>query len=54
VHTKEDAAVLKNNFKVCRWEDVRCGDILYLEEGDHFPADMILLMSSEENGECFV
>ena len=25
-----------------------------VEEGEHFPGDMVLLMSSAENGECFV
>jgi len=25
-----------------------------IEEGEHFPADMVILTSSAENGECFV
>lgn len=36
------------------WADVKCGDIILIEEGENFPADCVLLISSAENGECFV
>lgn len=45
---------MRSYFKEKLWADVKCGDILLIEEGEHFPADMVILMSSAENGECFV
>ncbi|KAJ1917674.1 hypothetical protein H4219_003086 [Mycoemilia scoparia] len=37
-----------------KWKDVRIGDVVYLESGDHIPADMIILSTSSEEGECYV
>jgi len=54
VHSKEDTAILKSNFTEVRWADIKCGDIILLLEGEHLPADLVFLMSSAENGECFV
>ena len=51
---KEDADILKSNFTSCRWQDVKCGDLIFLRDGEHLPADIVFLMSSEDNGECFV
>jgi P-type E1-E2 ATPase len=45
---------LKKNFTPSGWRDIRCGDIIFLQDGDHLPADVVFLMSSQENGECFV
>ena len=33
---------------------MKCGDIVLVEDGENFPADIVLLLSSAENGECFV
>eukprot|EP00347_Sterkiella_histriomuscorum_P004736 403359304 len=41
-------------FSEKQWCDVKCGDIVYLKDGENFPADVLILMSSAENGECFV
>lgn len=41
-------------FTEVKWADVKCGDILLIEEGEYFPADAVLLISSAENDECFV
>lgn len=54
VHSKEDTAILKSNFTEVRWADIKCGDIVFLQEGEHLPADLVFLMSSADNGECFV
>jgi P-type E1-E2 ATPase len=51
---KEDSDILKKNFSKSAWKDVKCGDLIFLQDGDHLPADIVFLMSSEENGECFV
>jgi magnesium-transporting ATPase (P-type) len=51
---KEDADILKKNFTPSCWRNIRCGDIIFLQDGDHLPADVVFLMSSQDNGECFV
>ena len=54
LHSKEEIAILKSNFTEVRWADIKCGDIILLQEGEHLPADLVFLMSSAGNGECFV
>ncbi|KAG0239908.1 hypothetical protein B0O80DRAFT_491333 [Mortierella sp. GBAus27b] len=38
----------------CVWQDVKVGDIVYLQNNDPIPADMIILSTSEADGLCFV
>ncbi len=33
----------KKLFQECIWNDVKCGDIVYLSEGEMIPADIVLL-----------
>ncbi len=35
------------------WQDAKCGDIMLIKENEHIPADIIVLMSSADNGEAF-
>ena len=35
-------------------KDIRVGDILLINEDETFPADVILLASSNENASCFI
>jgi len=37
-----------------KWKDVRVGDILKIEKSAFFPADLVLLSSSEPQGMCYV
>jgi phospholipid-transporting ATPase len=47
--------VRKNNQWVeTHWKDVEVGDLLKVEKNHYFPADIILLTSSEANGICYV
>jgi phospholipid-translocating ATPase len=41
-------------FKEIYWSDLKCGDIILVEDNEHFSADILLILSSAENGECFV
>jgi magnesium-transporting ATPase (P-type) len=50
----EEMNQLKACFNDCLWSEVKCGDLILLEEEENLPADCIFLMSSAENGECFV
>lgn len=36
------------------WEDVRVGDLVYLENDEAVPADIIILSTSEPDGLCYV
>ncbi|ORX90627.1 phospholipid-translocating P-type ATPase [Basidiobolus meristosporus CBS 931.73] len=36
------------------WQDVRVGDFIYLRNNQPVPADMVILATSEEDGECYV
>lgn len=37
-----------------KWKDVRCGNIIRVDEDQIVPADIVLLHSSGQNGQCFV
>ncbi|XP_035827119.1 probable phospholipid-transporting ATPase IA isoform X2 [Aplysia californica] len=36
------------------WQEVVVGDIVKINDGDHFPADLILLSSSEPQAMCYI
>ncbi|KAI9469032.1 MAG: hypothetical protein EXX96DRAFT_590210 [Benjaminiella poitrasii] len=36
------------------WRDIKVGDILRIESGENFPADLILISSSEPEGLCYI
>ena len=38
----------------CKSEEVQCGDIVRVLEGEEFCADMVLLASSEKSGACWI
>lgn len=44
----------ENCFKRSKWRDVRVGDIVRVSNGQDFPADLVLLQSSLEEGECYI
>lgn len=35
-------------------QNIKAGDIVRVENGQHFPADLIVLSSSSEEGSCYV
>jgi phospholipid-transporting ATPase len=43
-----------NKFEIRKWKDVKVGNIMKIRINEEFPADMILLKSSEANGMCYV
>lgn len=47
--------ILKNGkFEEVKWSDVRVGDIIQVLNKDPFPADILVLASSEPQGLCYV
>ena len=43
-----------NGFEKKKWRDIKLGDIIKVNNNEEFPADLLLLSSSEENGICYV
>ena len=44
----------KRNFIKKKWKDVLIGDIIKVKEDEYFPADVIVLTTSEESNCCYV
>lgn len=43
-----------NNFEEKVWEDIQTGDIVKVRNDEEFPADLVLLHSSNIGGTCFI
>jgi phospholipid-translocating ATPase len=43
-----------NELEAVRWRDVRVGDVVQVEKDAFFPADLLFLASSSEEGSCYV
>ena len=41
-------------FEQCCWRDIQVGDLVKIQENEFFPADILLLSSSETEGICYV
>ena len=43
-----------STFKEIPWKQVRVGDIIRVNNGEFFPADLVLLSSSEPDALCYI
>lgn len=41
-------------FENAAWQSLSCGDIIKVNQGEYFPADLLLLQTSEPKGMCFI
>ncbi|XP_073778314.1 phospholipid-transporting ATPase IA isoform X4 [Danio rerio] len=55
VVNKKETQVLRNGaWEIVHWEKVSVGEIVRAANGDHLPADLIILSSSEPQGMCYI
>jgi P-type E1-E2 ATPase len=47
-------ALRSGNFRPAMWKDLKVGDVVKIKKGEYFPADLVLLQSSEYKSICFV
>ena len=47
-------ALRGNNFEECKWVDLKVGDIVRIQSEQPFPADVVLIASSEPEGLCYI
>ena len=56
-HEENDSPCLilkEDKFIKHKWCDVKVGDVLKVEENSYFPADLLLVESSGQEGMCYV
>ena len=44
----------EGTFQTVRWNEVKCGDVVKVLDGQFFPADLIILSSSEPGAMCYI
>ncbi len=50
-----DISYTSFKFKSCKkWMDLHVGEIVVIKKNEEIPADLIVLSSSDENGEAFI
>ncbi|XP_066504919.1 phospholipid-transporting ATPase IA isoform X4 [Hoplias malabaricus] len=55
VVNKKETQVLRNGaWEIVHWEKVAIGEVVKASNGDHLPADLIILSSSEPQGMCYI
>ena len=41
-------------YELCKWHEVKVGDIIKVEENQYFPADILIVESTGQDGLCYV
>ncbi|KAI9268801.1 hypothetical protein BY458DRAFT_533795 [Sporodiniella umbellata] len=54
LNARKSRVLVGTQFEEKAWRDIRVGDILRIESGENFPADLILISSSEPEGLCYI
>ncbi|XP_067103348.1 phospholipid-transporting ATPase IA isoform X2 [Osmerus mordax] len=55
VVNRKECQVLRNGaWEIVHWEKVAVGEVVKAANGDHLPADLVILSSSEPQGMCYI
>ncbi|KAI9140986.1 hypothetical protein BKA69DRAFT_1076577 [Paraphysoderma sedebokerense] len=54
VNNRPASVLVGDELHTIKWRDVKVGDIVRVENGKFFPADLLLISSSEPEGICFI
>jgi phospholipid-transporting ATPase len=54
VNSRKTKVLQGSGFVDVSWRDVKVGDIIRVENGEFFPADLVLLSSSEPDALCYI
>ncbi|KAI8985235.1 hypothetical protein BDB01DRAFT_843042 [Pilobolus umbonatus] len=54
LNSRECKVLQGASFVLRKWKDIKVGDIVRVEDKENFPADIILLSSSEPEGLCYI
>ncbi|KAJ3324656.1 hypothetical protein HDV06_006549 [Boothiomyces sp. JEL0866] len=54
VNTRVVKVLRGSFFEECLWKDIVVGDVVKVENSAYFPADLVILSSSEPDGLCFI
>jgi len=44
----------KGSFQQSKWENLRLGNIVKIEQNQYIPCDLLILQTSEKKGACFI
>ena len=51
---KKAHLITNNGPKLIKWQEIAVGDIIQVKENEYFPADILILQTSEAKGQCFI
>ncbi|KAJ3362321.1 hypothetical protein HDU91_003466 [Kappamyces sp. JEL0680] len=54
VNSRECKVLVGNHFVPTHWRDIKVGDIVRVENTEFFPADLVLISSSEPDALCYI
>ncbi|KAG2207432.1 hypothetical protein INT46_001018 [Mucor plumbeus] len=54
LNSKKCKVLKGTQFVEKKWKDIKVGDVLRVESGENFPADIVLVSSSEPEGLCYI
>ena len=53
-NNRKTLVLRESGFKVTAWDQLMVGDIIKVNENEYFPADVLILRTSELKGQCFI